>query len=803
MGKGRRNRERNAQNALENAGAKNLKNKKKKGMPSWLTSLIAILVVVVILLPLIISAVQESGFFARRRILIESQTGEFDVNQQMATFIAWESLYESGLQYYQYMQYGIIQDTSGITSYYSADQYAMNMAYAGVQENLRDSVDGVVELLKQYVAVCDLAHKEGMTLTEEDMAQVDEVVNWLNEMRTGTAFTSLDKFLGYTVGTGVKEKDVRAATEMVILYNKYAQQKELELDGKITLDNLINYREENPESFYKMDYLTYAVKDKELSEQLKACKTPLDFTNLVIKIFFDDNYKALYNQHTKVAEVSDILTAKLTGKTDKDDGTGTALSDAWKELGVETTTEYSKDDKELNSDLHDWLFSTKRKQYESGTAITEDGIYLISYYSEKAAQDTALARYKYYEFSDGASHEGDDQFKATLLKVLTANNNGSDEKVTHDYKSASTKANDLFDALKKEGADVEKLLKDYAATEVTGVTEDTTTVPAAIRKNVFADGVKASAPLLVVEKDVYYVVYVRTLNKPVDNETATADAEAEAKKATADIAYVETKTDLFCTLLDELDEKLDEAYSYEASTAAFKKENGEGTYQEFLFELKDGDGLVSARKNGDTIVIEKTTEDATTKEKTTTYNVYMAVANTDYKTEGEMLYIDKDRIVNGGYLLFEKEDAAKEAMNKLSGKTGDALVDAFGELTSDVSSNKVSFKENNKRADIDKVNEDMGKWLFDATRKDGDLTIVEKKNDKDEVEGYYLVAYVDFVENWETSARSSLLTQQMQDWIKELTAPYTVNEKVLNKLGKPASETAEEGHDEHEGHDHD
>ena len=772
MGKGRRNRERNLQDRLTSPVAKNLKNKKKSGTPSWLPSAIAILVVVVILLPLIISGVQESGFFPRHRILIESQTGDFDVNQQMATFIAWESLYESGLTYYQYIQYGLIQDTSGITSYYTADQYAMNMAYAGIKNNLRDSVDGVVDLLKQYVAVCDLAQKEGVTLTDEEKAQVDEVIAWLNEMRAGTAFTSLDKFLGYTVGTGIKEKDVRAATEMVLLYNKYVEKKQLALDEKITLENLIDYREENPEAFYKVDYLTYAVKDKELSEQLKACKTPLDFTNLVIKILFDDNYKPLYNQYTLQVEVSEILKDKLNGKTDTADGSGTALSDAWKELGVEETTEYSKDDKELNKDLSEWLFSAKRKQYDSGSIVTEDGIYLASYYSESVSQDKALARVKFYEFKDGVAHEGDDKFMETLFKVFTANNNGSEEKVTYDYKTASEKANALRDALKAEGADVEKLLKDYAATEVSGATSETTDVPAAIRKNVFADGVKEKDTLLVVDKEVYYVVYVRAINKPAD------------AAATADIAYVKPTTDIFCSLLDDLQEILDDEFSHEAKTASFLKEPKED-YQKFLFELKEGEGRVSARANGDTIVIESTKDDVTT------YSVYMAVANTDYDKDGEMLYFQKDRVVNGGYLLFEKEDAAKAALEQIKDKTGDALTDAFNALTSDVSSNTVKVSESNERQSIDNINEDMGKWMFDEARKDGDVIIIEKKNSSDKVEGYYLVFYVDYVEKWETSARSSLLKQQLSDWVEELTVPYTVNEKVLNKIGKPTPEETE------------
>ena len=784
MGKGRRNRERSLQDRLANPAAKNLKTKKKSGMPSWLTSVIAVLVVVVILLPLIISAIQESGFFPRHRILIESNSGEFDINQQMATFIAWESLYESGLTYYQYMQYGIIQDTSGITSFYTADQYAMDMAYAGTHNSLRDSVDGVVDLLKQYVAVCDLAHKEGVTLTDEEKTQIDEVVNWLNQMRANTAFTSLDKFLGYYVGTGIKEKDVRAATELVILYNKYVQQKQLALDEKITLEDLNKYREENPEAFYKIDYLTYALKDKDLSEQLKACKTPLEFNNLVVKIFFDENYKTLYNQNTLLVEVTDVLKNTLGDKTDANDGSGTALSDAWATLGVTATTEYSKDNEKLDEALKDWLFSTKRKQFESDVVVAENGIYLLSFYSKEAGKDTALVREKFYEFKDGASHEGDDKFMETLLKVLTANNNGTDEKVEYTYKTASEKANELRDALKATGADVEKLLKDAAATEVKAVTTDTIEVPASIRKNVFSteSAVKAGDTLLVVDNNNYYVVYVRALTKP---EASTADAESDAPKATADIAYVKTSTDLFCTLLDTLDEELNENFRSEPYTASFLKETTEGSYQEFLFELKEGDGWVSARKNGDTIVIETTKEDATTKEKTTTYTVYMAVENTDYNKDGEMLYIQKDRIVNGGYLQFGKELMAMEAMEQLKDKTGDELIKAFAALTSDDSTNTVKASTSYERANVDIVNKDLSEWLFDEARKDGDVKIIEKKNSKGDVDGYYLAYYVDHEIKWEKNARSSLLSAQLKEWIEELAAPYTVNEKVLNKIGKP------------------
>ncbi len=768
MGKGKRNRERSMQERLANPAAKNLKNKKKSGMPSWLTSVIAILVVIVILLPLIISAVRESGFFERRRILIESKTGEFDVNQQMATFIAWEALYESGLTYYQYVQYGIYQDNSGITSLYTADEYAMNIAYSSIQNNLRDCVDNVTDALKQYVAVCDLAHEEGVTLTEEDLLQVDEVVTWLNNLRSGTSFSSLDKYLGYMIGTGVKEKDVRAATKLVILYNKYMEQKQIEVDGKITLEDLTNYRLDNPASFYKMDYLVYAVKDKELSEKLKACKTPEEFSNLVIDIIFDEHFQTLYNQYTLLDELTEILKEELDGKTDGNDGN--ALSEAWEKLGVTANTEYDKNDENLDEALKTWLFASKRKQFDSDVITAENGIYLVSLYSEKAVDDKVQARVKFYEFKKG------EEIKDTLLDVLKKEFH--EEEVSYDYKTAAEKAEALKEALKAENADINKLLTDAAAVVATGVLSDTAEVPAAIRKKVLDSAVKAEDILIVEDGDLRYVVYVRSMG-------TKTDPESEEELITADIDYVEYTTDLFCLLRDELQELLAEDYS-DSETASFEAEPS-ADYKKFLFALKEGEGLVSDRTHGDTIVVETTTE----ANNVTTYTAYMAIQNTDHDPNGEMLYFDKSAQVTGGYLLFEKQEAAQEALESLTGKTGDDLQEAFSALTSDVSSNKVSFSTANKLTTIKALNEDMGAWMFDTDRKDGDLTIVEKKDSDGTVTGYYLVSYVKSQESWAVTARSLLLSETLQDWLDDLSAPYTVNEKVLKKIGEPTPDETE------------
>lgn len=761
MGKGKRNRERNAQDILQRPVTKTLKKKNKKGMPSWALSLIALAVVILILLPLIISGVTESGIIKRNRVLIKSQTGKFDINQQMATFIAWNGMYESGLYYYQLMQAGYMQDTAGITKTYTAEQYALNSAYASMQENPRDCIDSVLNTLKEYVAVCDLAYTEGVTLAEDDKAQVDRIIEWLDEMRSGTTFSSTNKFLNYTVGEGVREKDVRAVSEIVMLHNKYVEQKEQELDHAITLNPTVldTYCQENPESFYKMDYLSFALQDKDLAEELKACNTPKAFVEKVLNIHFDLNYKALYNQYTTAEEANkDFNTVK--GKTDANENT--ALSDALDALKIEAAKEYKKDD-ELASELKDWLLDSKRKQYDTALISSEDAIYLVAFYSAEANADAVNARVKTYALVDGEAHGEDAEFKATLLKVFIENNTDvkEEDKTKYDYKSAATKSEELQKALNTEGADVATLLAD--ALEAKGVTASNTELPkAVVTLATSATNVENKAYIAVSENE-RYVVYV--------------DAIAEDKSV--DIRYVHFEADVFCLILDSLQESIDEDFSSTPATATFTKSPASGSYQSFLFEMKEGEVFESARKNGDTTIVEAT------KDKVTTYTVYMAVAKND-----KMLYINDALAVNGGYLLFSNAASADAALKQLEGKTGTDLSTAFLALTSDKTTNTPVFQQFSRET-IDKLDKSVGEWMFDAERKDGDLKVINKTDSEGAITGYYLATFESSDEAWKYTAREGLIAQQKKDWLTALIEQYTVNEKTLNKIGAPSTTVAE------------
>ncbi|MBQ8431443.1 MAG: hypothetical protein IJX28_01020 [Clostridia bacterium] len=767
MGKGRRNRELHLQDKINNPE----KYKEKKKMPSWLPSVIAIAIVVAIIAPLIVSGISGTGVIERNRVLIESQSGKFDVNQQVAMFIAWEALYENALTYYQYYQYGLIEDTYKITDTYEMEEYAIMMAQSNLQTNLRDSIDAVVESLKQYVAVCDKAYSEGITLTDEEKAQVDEVLSWVKSMQTSYGYTTLNKFLGTAIGNGMKEKDVRKATEMIILFNKYVEMKELEFDAAITLEDLTKYRDENPATFFKIDYLTFATQNKEYAEQLKACTTEKEFKELVAKLHFDDNYKTLYNKYTTTVLANSELAAVKT----LIDGNGdTALSKKLDELKVEAVKEFTKGEEGLNEDLSNWLFATTRKTYESAVVTTENGVYLVSFFSEAASTEKVNARVKFYEFVEGEAHETDTEFKNTLLKIFTENNNGTkdEDKSKHDYKTAAEKAELFGKELEAENADIIALLNGHNATKtnITKESKESDTLPQEIIELALEDTTeKGKAYSVLTEAGEQYVVYIHDLGDQ-----------------TAETSYFTVEADLFIKVLNDLQTGLNKAFSSK-STAAFAPEAEEGTYQAWLSEVTEGTN--SVRKNGETTIIEKTEKDSKTNEETTTYNVYMALENTTYGS-AKMLYLNTDTVVNGGYLLFTDATKAQTAADSLKGKTGTELLEALAALTSDKSGTTANTSVSYTKDSLTSVNEALAIWFFDSARVGNEISVIPVKDSEDKVTANYVAVYVDSAESWARTARTNLLSEQVTDMIKDLASSYTVSEKTLQKLGTPSTTAA-------------
>ena len=389
MGKGSRNRQLHQQEKIDHPE----KYKKKNQIPKWLSPLIGIVLAVAIVVGLVAGIVSSNGIIQRNRIILESESGKFDVNQNMATFIAWQSLYYNASMYWTYCSYGLIEDTYGITDSYTVDQYALTVAQSSLDTQLRDSIDDVLESIKVYVAVCDAAYKAGVELKDEDMTSVTEAIDELEALREEYGYASLKAFLKTAMGTGMKERDIRDALEMIALYNKYCTVKQVELEKAVTLADIEAFRDQNPEDYYKTDYLTFAADNEDFAKELAKLTNAEDFKLAILNNHFDNNYKAAYNKYTTQVKATEALTT-IKGKTNSNGGD--ALSKALKKIGAEEKT-YNKDDEE-NEDLEKWLFSTSRKQYETALVTSENVIYVVAFLSEAANETTVTASVATFNF---------------------------------------------------------------------------------------------------------------------------------------------------------------------------------------------------------------------------------------------------------------------------------------------------------------------------------------------------------------------------------------------------------------------
>ena len=712
------------------------------------------MLVAAILVGVVANIVAGTGIIPRNRVLVESQTGKFDLNQQMVTFIIWQEVYYTA--YSEYYSYYYSGSSSAITSMFAnAGEYALTAASHSVNEQLRDCADSYLELFKIYVAICDEAYRAGVTLDAQDKKEIDDTVAQLKAMQTSYGYVSFDVFLKNMMVNGMKEKDIRAALELLALYNKYAAMQQETFEDAVTEDAIKDYLKKNPDGFYKIDYLTYAADDEEFANELKACTTVEQFKALVLEKHLEENYKTAFNKFLTTVNATDDLS--LLGTK-----TGEALTTTLDRIGAEAVKEFKKEDNfEGKTALKNWLFNTSRKQYETTVVAVDDGVYLVAFYSEAGNSSKVEARVKYYEFIDGDSYKGDDTFKEKIFAYIRAMKEELEEGEKPvlpevDYKKAPEKATALSNSLKATDANIEQILADNNAEEKTGVSSASpaSVLPKVVRDAATKSTVKVGNVLTTNENGTYYVIYVSAIND-------------ETKKV--DLSYVTVKDDLYYQVIDELTTSLDKVYPTEI-VGSYKAEPEKDTFDAWLSELTDKDSLTSARKEFDTKVFE------TKKDNVTTYNVYMVV--------NDPLYLQTEDVVVGGYLVFDDEESfaedAAQALNTIKENTELDLLDA---LTAFNSGAKVSSAL--KLSTAEETDKNLAEWFFSDERVKNEIAVVEGEDE----ESAYVAVFVEKTLLWMAEAKKAMVSDQMTDWAEGLAEQYAINEKVLAKLGEPTPTT--------------
>ena len=165
MGKGNRNRQNREtlpNEATAKAAPKKKKSRQRKPLSAKAKSIIEYAVALVLVLAIVAGSLISAGTFKRGNVLVHSKTGDYDLNQQMATYIVWDSLYYQAYYLWQYYQ-SSIQSSTGITDQAT---YCLTYAMSGVQDTLLTSINENADTLKSYVAVCDIAAELGFKETK-------------------------------------------------------------------------------------------------------------------------------------------------------------------------------------------------------------------------------------------------------------------------------------------------------------------------------------------------------------------------------------------------------------------------------------------------------------------------------------------------------------------------------------------------------------------------------------------------------------------------------------------------------------
>lgn len=464
MGKGNRNRQnRDAEATVEVVKTASKAKKKKvryhKPLSDTAKSIIEIGVALVLVLAIVAGALVNAGTFKRNNILVHSKTGDYDMNQQMATYIVWDSLYYTGYYMWQYYQ-DSIKSSTGITS---QSEYCLAYAMSGVQDTLRTSMDSSIDTLKGYVAVCDKAAELGVTLSEEEIKEAeDEAIEALESMAS-SMYYSPKRFLKTFIGCNVKMKDVKAVARIQKLYTKVMEGEESKLKDSINDTILETYRDENPESFYSTDYLSYVIQDGEddLKAQLLAATSANEFKTILAKYAFekgDSNFKTVFNKYTVRADATDLQTA-LSSKTTETD-LNTAIDKAKEGEDAKLTAddvvkEYTKDQEGLAKDVSDWMFADGRKQFETKlvevkNADTEEveTLYVVVM-ATAPADNKATALVKKYDIQTGETYGEDTSFKTNILNSLLVKlellEKTDDMKLYNDAKESAVESKILTD----------------------------------------------------------------------------------------------------------------------------------------------------------------------------------------------------------------------------------------------------------------------------------------------------------------------------------------------------------------------
>lgn len=434
MGKGNRARLDRAQNKLDQPQTYTAAKKQK---PNWANTAIVLFIVAILVLSIALSTLQNSGALLRASATVK--TDNYTVSGTMVSYF-FNSQYSAFLQ-----RYDSVVSYLGLDTSKSLKEQPCNMLEDGTWFDY--FMNTTTAYVKELLTCCEYAKANGLTLDDEDKAEIDQAIEALNETAFNSNYT-LNGYLTAMYGAGVKVKDLRAAMELTLLANKAAVHANDQLKAAQTEEDIQKYFEEHPESFYSADYLvreleaTLATVDKDDYADTAA----YDAAVAEAKSAYESEKAALLAQ-AKAYESSkdyqaflDKLTADITAENDGYYDDDSSLNEAEreakeqdliaKEIEAAMVEGYAYQDPaaESSDELAKWLFAADRKVGDTLVIEDEDeekGTYTVYAYcvSATAYRDeyvTVNMAYAMFPAAEGASSTTAAALKDKLANVTTA-----------------------------------------------------------------------------------------------------------------------------------------------------------------------------------------------------------------------------------------------------------------------------------------------------------------------------------------------------------------------------------------------
>lgn len=416
MGKGSRNRElRITENQASADSGVKLSRKQlirqqeqKERTKRYITMAASIVILVGLIVAIVVVTLNKTP---KLESTVSATSGEYEIDNSMMAYFMY-SQYQSFVQqnYYYLSMYGLDPNkplknqtmAGGTTSWYV---YFMNSAKAQVNE---------------LVALASEAQKKEYKLDEKELKAIDETMASIASSAKANGYPSVNKYLAASYVSGVTESAVRRCLELQYLASKYYT--DLLESYEYTEKEIEKYVEDNPDQFYKFDYIYYTfnaeydqdASDAEKKEALAEAKRKAEA--LLEKITDDKTFRELINEMEKAKKEED----KDEKKADSESGTGSSSSSEkdYSESFVTEGGRYSKDD-----EFSAWAFKDERKEGDKTIIERKDSKdnatgYTVYLLQKPAYKDEYMTQNVRHILFSTSTYGSKDKAKAEAEKIL-------------------------------------------------------------------------------------------------------------------------------------------------------------------------------------------------------------------------------------------------------------------------------------------------------------------------------------------------------------------------------------------------